>query len=148
MRTAYLECQMGISGDMTLGALIDAGVDADVIRAGIDSLNLEGVELHVEKIIKGGFAATAVTVKHPKQHAHRHMSDIREILSRSDVITDDQKQLALQIFEAIAGAEAKVHRDGHVSLSGRHGPGTPALGGRQQLCITRLDPIYHLPRGA
>ncbi|HCS51857.1 MAG TPA: nickel pincer cofactor biosynthesis protein LarC, partial [Planctomycetaceae bacterium] len=109
MRTAYLECQMGISGDMTLGALIDAGVDADEIRAGIDSLKLEGVELHVEKVIKGGFAATAVTVKHPEQHAHRHLSDIHEILNRSEVITPSQKELALKIFEAIATAEACVH---------------------------------------
>ncbi|HBN78199.1 MAG TPA: TIGR00299 family protein, partial [Planctomycetaceae bacterium] len=109
MRTAYLECQMGISGDMTLGALIDAGVDADEIRAGIDSLKLDGVELHVEKVIKGGFAATAVTVKHPEQHAHRHLSDIHEILNRSEVITPSQKELALKIFEAIATAEACVH---------------------------------------
>lgn len=109
MKIAYLECSTGISGDMTLGALIDAGVSLPEIEAGIDSLKLEGVSLQVEKVMKGGFAATAVTVKHPPQHAHRHLSDIREILSRSDKLTDAQHAIAWQIFQAIAQAEATVH---------------------------------------
>ncbi len=109
MRTAYLECQTGISGDMTLAALIDAGVDAAQIQAGIDSLQLEGVKLNVEKVIKGGFAATAVKVTHPPQHAHRHLSDIQEILNRSEQITVAQKGIAWSIFRQIAQAEAKVH---------------------------------------
>ena len=109
MKIAYLECNTGISGDMTLGALIDAGVSQQEIEAGIDSLKLEGVRLRVEKVIKGGFAATAVSVEHPPQHAHRHLSDIREILSRSDKITEAQHEIAWQIFQAIAQAEATVH---------------------------------------
>ena len=63
---------MGISGDMTLGALIDAGVDAEAIRIGINSLKLPDVQLKTEQVIKGGFRATYVTVEHPEQHAHRH----------------------------------------------------------------------------
>ena len=55
MRIAYLDCASGISGDMTVAALIDAGLDLDVIRAGIDSLNLSGVTLHVEEVDRGGF---------------------------------------------------------------------------------------------
>ena len=109
MKIAYLECNTGISGDMTLGALIDAGVSQQEIEVGINSLKLEGVRLRVEKVIKGGFAATAVTVEHPPQHAHRHLSDIREILSRSDKLTPTQHSIAWQIFQAIAQAEATVH---------------------------------------
>ena len=45
MRIAYLDCSTGISGDMTLGALIDAGVDVELIRSGIDSIGLQDVHL-------------------------------------------------------------------------------------------------------
>ena len=55
MKVAHFDCFSGISGDMTLGALIDAGVDAEAIRAGVASLGLP-VQLEVEKVRKGGFA--------------------------------------------------------------------------------------------
>ena len=53
MRVAHFDCFSGISGDMTLGALIDAGVDAEAIRGGLDSLGLP-VRLEVAKVRKGG----------------------------------------------------------------------------------------------
>jgi pyridinium-3,5-bisthiocarboxylic acid mononucleotide nickel chelatase len=109
MRIAYLDCSTGIAGDMTLAALIDAGADEGVIRAGIDSLGLEGVALKTETVVKGGFRATYVKIEHPEQHAHRHLSDIEEILDRADAITDSQKSIAREIFLAVAQAEAKVH---------------------------------------
>jgi uncharacterized protein (TIGR00299 family) protein len=109
MRIAYLDCSTGIAGDMTLAALIDAGVDADAIRAGIDSLGLDGVSLKIETVVKGGFRATYLTVEHPEQHAHRHLSDIEAILARADGVTDSQKAIAREIFLAVAQAEAKVH---------------------------------------
>lgn len=109
MRIAYLDCSTGIAGDMTLAALIDAGADEGVIRAGIDSLRLEGVELKTETVVKGGFRSTYVKIEHPEQHAHRHLSDIEEILERANAITESQKSLAREIFLAVAQAEAKVH---------------------------------------
>ena len=109
MKIAYLDCATGIAGDMTLAALIDSGIDADVIRAGIDSLGLDGVELKTETVVKGGFRATYVKVVHPEQHAHRHLSDIEAILERADGVTDSQKTIAREIFNAVAGAEPKVH---------------------------------------
>jgi len=109
LRIAYLDCSTGISGDMTLAALIDVGVDAAAIRAGIDSLGLEGVRLDVETVIKGGFRSTYVRVEHPEQHAHRHMSDVVQIIDGAGALTDKQKDLAKRIFGAVAGAEAKVH---------------------------------------
>lgn len=109
VRIAYLDCSTGISGDMTLAALIDAGVDADVIRAGIDSIGLPGVHLQAETVIKGGFRATYVRVEHPEQHAHRHLRDIVELIDGASALTDKQRDLAKRIFQAVARAEAKVH---------------------------------------
>jgi len=109
VKIAYLDCSMGISGDMTLAALIDAGVNADVIRTGIRSLNLPGVRLLAEEVMRGGFRAVHVKVEHPEQHAHRHLGDIEKIIDQAEKITDKQKALAKEIFLAVALAEAKVH---------------------------------------
>ena len=100
---------MGISGDMTLAVLIDAGVDAEAIRAGVASLDLPDVELQVGSVVKGGFRATSVHVAHPEQHAHRHLSDITQLINSAEALTDAQRSLAQRIFEAVATAEAKVH---------------------------------------
>lgn len=94
---------------MTLAALIDAGVDVSTIRAGIDSLGLDGVELLTASVIKGGFRATYVKVQHPEQHSHRHLSDIVTIIDAADAISPKQKELAKHIFAAVAAAEARVH---------------------------------------
>ena len=83
MRVAWLECATGVSGDMTLAALIDAGVDRKAIETAIQSLKLPDVRLRVETVVKGGFRSTQVFVDHPEQHAHRHMSDIRGILDQA-----------------------------------------------------------------
>ena len=109
MRIGYLDCASGISGDMTVAALVDAGLDLDVLKAGIDSLNLPGVKLHVEEVQRGGFRAKHFRVEHPEQHAHRHLNDIRQIINKSEVLSDNQRDLALRIFHAVAEAEAKVH---------------------------------------
>ncbi len=109
MRILYLDCPSGISGDMTVAALVDAGADWNAIQQGIDSLGLPGVELHLTEVLRGGFRAKHLRVSHPEQHAHRHLGDIEKILDRSDVLTESQFDLALRIFRAVAEAEAKVH---------------------------------------
>lgn len=109
MRIAYLDCVSGISGDMTVAALIDAGLDLEVLRAGIESLNLPGVTLHIDEVKRGGFRAIHFRVEHPEQHAHRHLSDIRKIINKSEGLNDNQRDLALRIFQAVAEAEAQVH---------------------------------------
>jgi uncharacterized protein (TIGR00299 family) protein len=107
MRVAHFDCFSGISGDMTLGALLDAGVDAEAVRAGIDSLGLP-VRLDVQKVRKGGFAATFVQVEAPEEHKHRHLKHVEEILQRGK-LTAKQRDLALRIFRRLAEAEAAVH---------------------------------------
>src|SRR3954466_4879251 len=92
---------------MALAALIDAGVDAEAIRQGLDSLGLP-IRLEVEKVRKGGFAATQVRVEAPEEHSHRFLPDVEEILSRGR-LTPRQRDLALRIFRRLGEAEAAAH---------------------------------------
>src|SRR2546422_11066873 len=92
VRVAHFDCFSGISGDMTLGALIDAGVDAEAIRRGIASLGLP-VELEVEKVRKGGFAATYVHVEAPAEDEHPFLPDVEAILQPGS-LTPKQRDLA------------------------------------------------------
>lgn len=108
MRIAYFDCSSGISGDMTLGALIDAGVDVEPLRAGIASLGLPDCRLEVETVKKAGFRATQIRVVAPPEHKHRHLHHILEMLRRSS-LTEKQQTLAERIFTTLAEAEAKVH---------------------------------------
>lgn len=113
MRIAYLDCGSGISGDMTLGALIDCGVDAASIQAGLDSLAWpDGAQapcrLRVEEVKKRGFRAKQVTVEHPPEHAHRRLHHIAAMIEGSG-LTEKQQSIALEVFTRIAKAEAKVH---------------------------------------
>ena len=109
MKIAYLDCMSGISGDMTLGALVDAGVDLSAIQAGIDSLGLPDCRLVATEVKKRGFRATSVTVEHEPEHAHRHLHHITDMIDASDVITPAQKELAKRIFTRLGEAEAHVH---------------------------------------
>ena len=109
MKIAHLDCSTGISGDMTVAALLDCGIDAEALQSGIQSLQLPDVELKIAPIVKRGFRSTYIRINHPEQHAHRHLADIAEIIERADAITPAQKQLATRIFEAVAHAEAHVH---------------------------------------
>src|SRR5262245_8003276 len=107
MRTAHFDCFSGISGDMTLAALLDVGVDAEAVRAGLASLGLP-ITLEIEKVRKGGFAATYVRVEAPDEDTHRFLPDVEEILQRGS-LTAKQRELALKIFRRLAHAEAAVH---------------------------------------
>ncbi len=108
MRIAYLDCASGVSGDMMLGALIDAGVDLAAVQAGIDSLGLPSCRLMTKEVTKCGFRALQLTVEHEPEHVHRHLNDIVEMIDASN-LTPAQRKLALQIFHQLAKAEAKVH---------------------------------------
>jgi uncharacterized protein (TIGR00299 family) protein len=108
MRIAYLDCASGISGDMTLGALLDAGVDLAAVQAGIDSLGLPGCRLVVQEVKKAGFRATQLTVEHEPEHKHRHLHHIEAMIDGS-TLNERQRELARRIFGKLAEAEAKVH---------------------------------------
>jgi hypothetical protein len=108
MRVAYLDCLSGISGDMTLGALVDAGVDLAALNAAVESLGLPGCRLVAREVKKHGFRATQVTVEYEPEHAHRHLADILPMIDAGR-LTARQKDLARRIFTRLAEAEAKVH---------------------------------------
>ena len=108
MRIAYLDCLSGISGDMTLAALVDAGVPLAEVQAGLDSLGIAGLRLETNEVKKKGFRALKLTIHHEPEHAHRHVHHITEMIDRSS-LTARQKERAAKIFEKLAAAEAKVH---------------------------------------
>lgn len=108
MRIAYLDCASGISGDMTLGALVDAGADLAAIQALIDSLGLPGCRLAAREVKKQGFRAMQITVEHEPEHKHRHLHHIEAMIDGGALLAR-QKELAKRIFQKLAEAEAKVH---------------------------------------
>lgn len=108
MRIAYLDCASGISGDMMLGALVDAGVELEALNRAIGSLGLPGVRLVAGEVKKNGFRATQVTVEYPHEHAHRHLHHILPMIDAGQ-LTERQKGIARAIFQRLAEAEAKVH---------------------------------------
>jgi pyridinium-3,5-bisthiocarboxylic acid mononucleotide nickel chelatase len=108
MRIAYLDCASGISGDMTLGALVDAGAELATIQAGIDSLGLPSCRLVTSEVKKRGFRATQITVEHEPEHKHRHLHHITAMIEQSK-LTPRSQELATRIFTRLAKAEAKVH---------------------------------------
>jgi uncharacterized protein (TIGR00299 family) protein len=107
VRVLHLDCFSGISGDMTLAALLDAGADVEAVRAGLDSLGLP-IRLEAARIRKGGFAAMQVTITAPEEHSHRHLPDVEQILQRGR-LSEVQRDLALRIFRRLAEAEAAAH---------------------------------------
>ena len=111
MKIAYFDCHSGISGDMILGALVDAGVKLQTLRAGLASLGLKGYELKSKRVKRGLFGGTKVdVVLSSKAHTHsRTFTDIEKLLKRSKLpkaVIED----SLEIFLRIGKAEAKVHR--------------------------------------
>jgi len=105
---AYFDCLSGISGDMTLGALLDAGVPREPLDAMVASLGIPGCSLQVEDCTKLGIAAKQVNVHFEPEHKHRHLSHILELLEGAEML-DSAKELAEAIFRKLAAAEAKVH---------------------------------------
>ncbi len=109
MTIAYFDCFSGISGDMTLGALVDAGVNIDALRSELSKLNLPGYTITAEKVTRSGLAAVKVNVNiDQKKQPARHLSDIRTIIE-SSLLSPSVKQKSIRIFERLADAEAKVH---------------------------------------
>lgn len=109
MRIGYFDCYSGISGDMILGALVDAGLAVEELRSEIAKLKLPGVDLKAEKVTRGVFVGTKVHVITPREpHPHRHLSDILTVLDKSD-LPESVLARARDIFKRLGEAEAQVH---------------------------------------
>src|SRR5262249_54963107 len=115
VRIAYLDAFSGISGDMTVGALLHAGLPLSVLRDAIAALGLRDVELDAEPVTRSGIRATKFHVRvrgehadHAHGHGHRAWTDIRELLQQS-ALPDAARASALAIFARLAEAEGRVH---------------------------------------
>ncbi len=108
MTTCYFDAFSGISGDMTVGALIDAGANGDSVLDCLNSLNL-GATYRYEKTKRNGLAATKFHVDGGKQKDHRHLPHIAKIIDAAGSISATAKQNALNIFMKLGEAEAHVH---------------------------------------
>ena len=109
MRTLYFDCFAGISGDMTLGALVGAGVDPHALKENLALLGVEGFEVTFDAADRSGISAVRahVRVEH-EPHQHRHLSDILKIIDGSR-LSAGVKEGASKIFRRLAEAEARVH---------------------------------------
>lgn len=108
MRLAYFDCFSGVSGDMTLAALVGAGWPAAELQALPARLGLSDVSIEVTDVRRGPFAAKHVNVVYPPQKAHRHLHHIAAILEKADLPAHVRAR-ALQVFTKLAEAEAEVH---------------------------------------
>lgn len=109
MKTLYLDCFAGVSGDMFLGALLDLGVSLKDLSSILEGLGIPNYQLNAEKSQKNGITGTKFSVLvTDKDRHHRHMPDIEEILEKSD-LSKHIKEKSLNVFKNLAVAEAKIH---------------------------------------
>lgn len=130
-KTLYLECFSGISGDMTVAALLDLGADKEILLNSIKSLNLSGYKIKITNVYKNGIKACDFDVVldeyhenydhdmeylHSEKelhtnhdyHEHRKLTDIIEVINNS-TISENAKNISLKIFDILADSEAKAH---------------------------------------
>ncbi len=129
MKALYFDCASGISGNMTLGALLELTGDEDYLLSELNKLYVDGYHMHISKTKKNGITGTYVDVhlehdghhhshehhhhhdhEHDHHHEHRNLYDVNHIIDHSD-IDDDTKDLAKRIFLRVAKAESKVHNE-------------------------------------
>jgi uncharacterized protein (TIGR00299 family) protein len=110
MKILYFDCFSGISGDMTLAALLDLGLPLERLKKELGKLDLANYSLEVHRGSRSGISALGLEVRlGSEEEPHRHFSDIRELIERSS-LDPEVKRLSLAIFLSLAEAEAKVHK--------------------------------------
>ncbi len=105
---AYFDCFSGISGDMTLGALVDLGVPIEWLQDQLGRLPLQNFDVSVTSVHRNGIHAKLVQVAVVDDHTSRNFSQIRTLIENSP-LTDRVKSTSLQIFQKLAEAEARIH---------------------------------------
>ena len=120
MKIAYFDCCSGISGDMCLGALVDAGVSLQDIRRRLSEIPIKGYMLTAKKVKRGGIAATKVDVilkqgKSNRHHETRRWKDISRIIRTSNLPEGIRKK-GHEVFRSLFEAEARVHGESLVAV--------------------------------
>src|SRR5271157_19219 len=105
---AYLDCSSGISGDMLLGALLDAGLPLDWFCSELKKIPVGAYEVDVRRVLRSGLAGTQLTFHIPSQQPHRHLHQIEEMLGAS-ALSESVRERARRIFNRLAEVEGKLH---------------------------------------
>lgn len=118
MKTLYFDCFSGIAGDMTIGAMLDLGLDLDYLRDELRKLPVEGYELTAARVVRAGVSAMKFNVvmepesghahPHGHKHFHRKASEILSLIGQSD-LNANVKRFATSIFTKLAISEGQVH---------------------------------------
>lgn len=112
MKVLYFDCFSGISGDMAVGALLDAGADEKVLLEGLKQLKADGYRINIEKKLKNGISGTDFSVlledQHNHEHVHRNMGDIERIINDSG-LNERVRKLSIRMFRLVAEAEGRIH---------------------------------------
>ena len=109
MSTAWFQCDSGASGDMLLGALLDAGAPLGAVQAAVDAVGTERVRLTAVPAMRGGLAATQVQVHVATSPVVRTWANVRGLLEAAD-LAEPVRLMALDVFARLARAEATAHR--------------------------------------
>ena len=108
MRALVFDPFAGISGDMTLGALLDLGLPVEWFRGFVRGLKLGDLEVDAERAERGAIACTRLVLRLPEEHAHRHLKDVVRIIESTGVSVGVREK-AVRAFTLLAEAEAAVH---------------------------------------
>jgi len=108
VKIAYFDCFSGVSGDMILGALLDAGLDIQELESELGKLKISGYKIKTEQTARKGISGTKFSVDVIEQNARKRLKDIVEIADQSD-LDDDIKDLSKKTFKELATVEAKLH---------------------------------------
>src|ERR1019366_3845706 len=108
MRQAYLDCSSGISGDMFLAVLIDAGVPVDRLFAELKKIPLGFYEFKRTRAGRGGLVGTRVEIRAPGEQPHRTLPDIQNLLVTASLPAKAAAQ-ALMVFDRLAEVEGRLH---------------------------------------
>lgn len=149
MRIVYFDTIAGISGNMTLGAFVSAGVSLDMLSAELRKLNLRGIELEARHVERNGITAVNVEViVSDQQTHHRSLLDVTNIIEKSTLSTR-VKEDAKKIFHELARAEAKVHNTPiekiHFHELGAHDAIADIVGSAICLEILKAERVYSSP---
>jgi uncharacterized protein (TIGR00299 family) protein len=109
MRIGYFDCFSGASGDMILGALIDAGLSLKRLREELQKISIPGVRLSTRKVLKGGISATRIIITGKKEEkSHRSLNELLRIVEKSH-LDSELKKKSMGVFQRIASVEAEIH---------------------------------------
>lgn len=109
MRVVYFDCFAGVSGDMTIGAQLDLGVDLASLKEQLSSLELQGYEIKSRRVQRSGISATKFDVEiDQRSQPARSLADISSIITASS-LSQTTKTRSIAVFERLAEAEARVH---------------------------------------